>query len=87
MIWEKGIEWYASAWDLESQRFLNQFNLKYNKIASAMLVNLELLKMVSEEKKHTFISTGLSSMDDIEKAVNIFKKNFALLRYNDKRES
>lgn len=70
-----GIHWFASAWDLKSQSFLRQFNCKYNKIASAMLVNIELLKMVSEEKKYTFISTGLSSMNDIEKAVEIFTKN------------
>ncbi len=72
---EKNINWFASAWDLKSQSFLRQFNCKYNKIASAMLVNLELLKMVSEEKKYTFISTGLSSIDDIEKAVKIFREN------------
>ena len=72
---EKNINWFASAWDLKSQLFLRQFNCKYNKIASAMLVNLDLLKMVSEEKKHTFISTGLSSMVDIEKAVKIFREN------------
>ena len=72
---EKNINWFASAWDLKSQLFLRQFNCKYNKIASAMLVNLDLLKMVSEEKKHTFISTGLSSMGDIEKAVKIFREN------------
>ena len=72
---EKNINWFASAWDLKSQLFLRQFNCKYNKIASAMLVNLDLLKMVSEEKKYTFISTGLSSMDDIEKAVKIFREN------------
>ena len=70
----KNINWFASAWDLKSQLFLREFNLKYNKIASAMLVNLELLKMVAEEKKHTFISTGLSTMKDIEVAVNIFEK-------------
>ena len=51
---EKKIEWFASAWDLKSQEFLNNFNCKYNKIASAMLVNIELLKKVAEEKKHTF---------------------------------
>ena len=72
---EKNISWFASAWDLKSQNFLKDFDCKYNKIASAMLVNEELLKMVSEEKKHTFISTGLSTMDDIEKAVKIFKDN------------
>jgi N-acetylneuraminate synthase len=72
---EKNISWFASAWDIKSQNFLKDFDCKYNKIASAMLVNEELLKLVSEEKKHTFISTGLSTMDDIEKAVNIFKDN------------
>ncbi len=34
---EKEIEWFASAWDIESQLFLRQYNLKYNKIASPML--------------------------------------------------
>ena len=41
---EKGIEWFASAWDIESQKFLRQYNLRYNKIASAMLTNMDLLK-------------------------------------------
>jgi N-acetylneuraminate synthase len=72
---KKNIDWFASAWDLNSQLFLRDFNCKYNKIASAMLVNIELLKMVAEEKKYTFISTGLSTLKDIETAVNIFKKN------------
>ena len=71
---KKNIDWFASAWDLNSQKFLRQFNSKYNKIASAMLVNIELLKMVAEEKKYTFISTGLSTLEDIEKAVKIFKE-------------
>ena len=70
---ETGIEWFASAWDLDSQEFLKQYNCKYNKIASAMLTHKELLKMVAQEKKHTFISTGMSTMEQIEKAVKIFK--------------
>jgi len=73
IVKKKKIEWFASAWDLNSQLFLRQFNLKYNKIASAMLVHLDLLEMVAEEKKHTFISTGLSTLEDIEKAVKIFR--------------
>jgi len=72
---EKNINWFASAWDIKSQIFLRDFSCKYNKIASAMLVNLELLKIVAEEKKHTFISTGLSTMQDIENAVKIFRDN------------
>ena len=70
---KKNIEWFASAWDLKSQIFLRDFNCKYNKIASAMLVHKELLKIVAEEKKHTFISTGLSTMKNIEEAVDIFR--------------
>ncbi|MDD5558619.1 N-acetylneuraminate synthase family protein [Candidatus Methylomirabilis sp.] len=71
---EKGIEWFASAWDLKSQEFLRQFNLRYNKIASAMLVCESLLRVVAEEKKHTFISTGMSKVADIDRVVTIFKE-------------
>jgi len=70
---EKGIEWFASSWDLKSQEFLQQFDLKYNKIASAMIVYEDLLKMIASEGKHTFISTGLCTMEDIDKAVQVFK--------------
>ena len=69
---KKKIEWFGSAWDLNSQKFLRQYNLNYNKIASAMIVNIELLEEVASEGKHTFISTGMSTLDDIQKAVDIF---------------
>ena len=71
---KKNIEWFASAWDLNSQNFLQKFNCKYNKIASAMIVYEDLLKMVAKEGKHTFISTGMTTYEDIDKAVDIFKK-------------
>ena len=71
---EKGIEWFASAWDLDSQKFLQQFDCKYNKVASAMIVYEELLQMIANEGKHTFISTGMTTYDDIQKAVDIFTK-------------
>jgi len=70
----KDIEWFASAWDINSQKFLRQFNSKYNKIASAMIVHTELLKEVASEGKHTFISTGMTTYDDIQTAVDIFRK-------------
>ncbi len=70
---EKGIDWFASAWDLKSQEFLQQFDCKYNKIASAMLVHNDLLHMVADEGKHTIISTGMSTYDDIQNAVDIFR--------------
>ena len=71
---EKGIEWFASAWDLNSQEFLQQFDCKYNKVASAMIVYEDLLRLIAKEGKHTFISTGMTTYDDIQAAVNIFRE-------------
>jgi N-acetylneuraminate synthase len=70
---ERQIEWFASAWDLESQYFLRQFDCRYNKVASAMLVYEDLIRSIAEEKKHTFISTGMSDHEEIQHAVEIFK--------------
>ena len=61
-----GIVWFASAWDIESQEFLRQFNCTFNKIASTMIVAEDLLREVASEKRHTFISTGMCLMKDIE---------------------
>jgi N-acetylneuraminate synthase len=72
---EIDIIWFASAWDLDSLEFLKQYNCKYNKIASAMIIDSNFLNEVAKEKKHTFISTGMSNTHDIENAVEIFKKN------------
>ncbi len=71
---EKDIEWFASAWDLDSQDFLKQFDLNHNKIASTMIVDETFMRTVAKEKKHTFISTGMSTLSDIDKAVAIFKE-------------
>jgi len=71
---KKGIDWTASAWDVPSQLFLRKYDLKYNKVASPMLTYDELLETIAEEGKHTFISTGMSTVEQIRKAVSIFKK-------------
>jgi N-acetylneuraminate synthase len=70
---QKKIIWFASAWDVKSLEFLDRYNLPYHKIASAMIVDQNFLKEVAKRKKYTFISTGMSSLDDIKKAVNIFE--------------
>ena len=70
---EINIEWFASAWDLNSLNFLENYNLRYNKIASAMIVDKNFLNEVANKKKHTFISTGMSSKNDIDYAVKIFR--------------
>ena len=71
---QKKIAWFASAWDVQSQAFLSQYNLKYNKVASAMLTHKELLENIASEGKYTFISTGMSTMGQIEKAIEIFRQ-------------
>ena len=71
---KKKIKWFASAWDLESQNFLRKYKNRFNKVASAMLTNEKLLHQIAKEKKTTFISTGMSTIKDIDKALGIFKK-------------
>ncbi len=82
---EKGIPWFASAWDLESQAFLRSFDCRFNKIASVQLTNIPLLEMVAEENKYTFISTGMSTLEEIDRAVDIFRNagcEFELMHCN-----
>ena len=71
---KKKIDWFCSPWDLNSLKFLKKYKMKYNKVASAMLTNLKLLDAIAKQKKMTFISTGMSSLKEIKKAVNIFKR-------------
>ena len=71
---KKKIHWFVSCWDTRSQIKMRKFRTKFNKVASAMLVHEELLKLIASEKKYTFISTGMSNMKDIERAVKIFRK-------------
>lgn len=80
-----GLEWFASCWDLKSVDFIEQFNPKYHKIASALLGHTELLEKVAKLGKYTFISTGMSTIEEVTKAVLIFKKNecpFELMHCN-----
>ncbi len=72
---KKKIIWFSSAWDLNSLKFLDKYDAQYNKIASAMLVDEFFLNEVAKRKKYTFISTGMSNFDMIDKAVKIFEKH------------
>jgi N-acetylneuraminate synthase len=70
---EIGIVWSASAWDIESQLFLRQFQVPFNKVASAMITHREFLEVVAVERKITYVSTGMCEIEDIERAVEIFR--------------
>lgn len=70
-----GIDWFASAWDVPSQHFLRKYEAPYNKVASAMAQHEGLLKAVAEEHKPTFISVGMCTYEDIDRAVEIFRQH------------
>jgi N-acetylneuraminate synthase len=67
--------WTASAWDLPSVEFLSNYDLAYHKVCSPCLTNPELLESIASQQKHTFISTGMSTMEEIEKAVSVFQQH------------
>ena len=68
------IDWFVSCWDEDSVDFIKKFNVKYHKVASAMITNKKLLVKIAKQKKLTFISTGMSTYKDIDAALKIFKK-------------
>ena len=70
---EKGVQWTASAWDIDAQIFLQQFDRTFNKVASPMLGHFPLLKLIASEGRKTFISTGMSTLEEIDSVVKIFK--------------
>jgi N-acetylneuraminate synthase len=82
---ERKIQWSASAWDIDAQEFLQQFNCTFNKVASPMLGHIPLLKLIAAERKKTFISTGMSTVEEIDGVVKIFndaKCPFELMHCN-----
>ncbi len=82
---EKGLQWTASAWDIDAQIFLQQFNCAFNKVASPMLGHIPLLKLIASEGKKTFISTGMSTLEELDIVVKIFKDancSFELMHCN-----
>lgn len=71
---EKGIHWFASVWDMDSFEFIQKYNLEYQKVASPMLTNEELLKAMFMTGKYTFVSTGMSTMEEIMKVERMMWK-------------
>lgn len=72
---QKGILWSASAWDVPSLEFLEDFNPPFHKVASAMLTHLDFIEKVASLGRSTLVSTGMSVIEDIDRAVAIFRKH------------
>jgi len=82
---QQNIAWSASPWDLDSLEFLNQYDIPFIKIPSAMITNTELLEASCKTDKKIIISTGMSSMKEVNNAQRIlscFAKDYAILHCN-----
>jgi N-acetylneuraminate synthase len=66
-----GVDWLASSWDVESLAFMDAFNPPAHKIPSALLTDHELLRAVKTTGKPVILSTGMSTMEEIQEAVDI----------------
>lgn len=78
---ELGIMWFASCWDEPSVDFIEQFNPPIYKTPSASLTDFELLKKHKALNKPIMMSTGMSTMEQIEAAVNFFGMDNLLLAH------
>lgn len=76
---EKGITWFASCWDDNAVDFIEHFNPRIYKIASASLTDDNLLTRVKQLGKPVILSTGMSSLNEIERAIEILDTNKLLL--------
>ena len=72
---EKPIHWTASAWDMDSLQFLLERNVPFVKVASAMITDLELLAEASKSGVPVVMSTGMSTLKEVDEAVNQIMKN------------
>ncbi|WP_309708152.1 N-acetylneuraminate synthase family protein [Pseudolysinimonas sp.] len=76
----RGLDWFASPWDVPSVEFLEDLNVVAHKVASASVTDLELLRALAATGKPIILSTGMSTMDQIEVAVDVLGvENLVLL--------
>ena len=83
----KQIDWTASPWDLDSLNFLNKYDVPFIKIPSALLTDIELIKESTKTGKKVIISTGMSTIEEVDTAVDAIKEinsnaSYAILHCN-----
>lgn len=71
---EKPFCWTASVWDIPSLEFILTYDIPFIKIASAKLTDYDLLKLASQSRKPVILSTGMSTIKEVDKAVEILEK-------------
>jgi len=71
---EQGIAWSASPWDMDSLKFLSNYDIPFIKVPSAMLTNDELLEGCVRTGKRVIFSTGMSTQSEIDHAVEVLRE-------------
>ncbi len=78
----KDIHWSASPWDIDSLNFLIEYDIPFIKIPSALLTNLELIKESAKKSKELIISTGMSTLEEVDLAVDAIKNANSNCKYS-----
>jgi N-acetylneuraminate synthase len=79
---EKPIDWFASCWDCPSVDFVSRYDPICYKIASASVTDTDLLERVASEGKPVILSTGMSTMEEIEAAVSVIPRERLLIAHS-----
>ncbi|CAH0140649.1 MULTISPECIES: N-acetylneuraminate synthase family protein [unclassified Microbacterium] len=77
----RGLDWFASPWDVPSVEFLEELNVVAHKVASASLTDTELLEALRETGKPIILSTGMSTMDQIDRAMDVLNTDRVILMH------
>lgn len=67
-----GIQWTASAWDMDALRFVSEFDVPFHKVASPLLGHRPFLREMAAQRKKTFVSTGMSTLEELDEVVDLF---------------
>ena len=79
---ENGLQWFASPWDVPSVEFLESFDVVAHKVASASITDHELLRALAATGKPIILSTGMSTIEEIDAAVEIFDRSKLILLHS-----
>lgn len=78
---EIGITWFASCWDEPSVDFIEKYDPPLYKTASASLTDLSLLRKINKLNRPVIMSTGMSTMEEIDKAISIMNQKNLLISH------
>ncbi|GAA1468152.1 N-acetylneuraminate synthase family protein [Microbacterium thalassium] len=77
----RGLDWFASPWDVPSVEFLERLNVVAHKVASASVTDIELLEALRDTGKPIILSTGMSTVEQIDRALQVLGTDRVVLMH------